>query len=178
MHRLRRTYDEHLKDFMAAWLPGNRFTADWKDMLANDDNKVFAAMWESSLSAGDKNKELADRIVRRKHFKSAYELNPEHKRLHPTIVDDAFQFLSGKLGSDHVRRNSYTKSESSGFRVRLADSKLSFGNLVSPDVIGKLPPIDIGFVFVEPSRRDEASALLAKEYKPVFEGKKMPKKRK
>ena len=54
MHRLRRVYDEHLKDFMARWLAGGKFRGDWGEMQGMDDNRVFAAMWDATLGpAGD-----------------------------------------------------------------------------------------------------------------------------
>jgi uncharacterized protein len=178
MHRLRRVYDEHLKDFMAAWLRTGRFTEEWQDMLAIDDNKVFAAMWHEATRENGM-RQLADRIVRRKHFKSAYELNPQHKRLHPPMVDDAFNLLVERYGKEAVRKNVYTaKAEASKFRVVDGDGKLAYGDQVSPDVIGRLPVVDIGFVFVEPDLRDEAHDLVVKQFSRVYAGNKMSRRRK
>jgi HD superfamily phosphohydrolase len=177
MHPLRRVYDEHLKDFLAAWLPGGRFTGAWVDLLRYDDNVVMAEMWRESLNGGPL-RALADRIVKRSHFKTAYELNPAHKRLHPDIVGEAYASLAAKFGDGSVRKNEYLKAEPTDFRVIMRDGHLSNGRLVSPDVIGKLPPVDIGLVFVEPSKRDEAEAMVRQQFKHVFEGKKMKRARK
>lgn len=179
MHPLRRIYDEHLKDFMAAWLPGNRFSESWKNMISQDDNKVFAAMWEEALGPTQTQlKTFAERIVRRKNFKVAYELNPEHKRVHPTILQEAFEIAVTQFGPERVRSNSYrSTSESNTFRVKRREGALGFGNLDSPDVIGKLPSMEIGLIFVAPEIRDEASALIKDKFRPVFQGRKMPKRR-
>lgn len=178
MHRLRRIYDEHLKDFMVGWLSGGRFSGSWIEMIEMDDNQVNVAMWEASGNAGSSLHGLANRIVRRQHFKAAYELNPAHKRLHPTILGEAYATLVVKFGEENVRHNSFTETgQPAAFRVKNEDGNVSYGTLVSPDVIGRLPAVDVGFIFVEPSMRDEARQHVEKQFASVFAGRKMRKPR-
>ncbi|HRK20165.1 MAG TPA: HD domain-containing protein [Fimbriimonadaceae bacterium] len=170
MHDVRRVYDAHLKDFLAAWLPGNRFTESWEDMLMMDDNRVLTTMWQAAGNTGDPLHQLAARIERRSHFKTVYELNPSHKRVRPTIVDDVFERLKTDFGEDKIRRDKYgPKTEANRFRVWTEEGELDHSLSVS-DVISQLPGIEVGLVFAAPEVSEAAANLVRSEFKPVFDG--------
>jgi uncharacterized protein len=72
-HPTRLAYNEHLKDFLTAWLPDGHFPADVAGHLGRDDADVLLAIKTAAADPGHPGHGPAKRIVSRDHFKKAYE---------------------------------------------------------------------------------------------------------
>jgi HD superfamily phosphohydrolase len=156
-HSVRRIYDIHLKDFLLAYLPGGKFSVDWKEFLKVTDDEILSALRLSLADTSDKNHELAARVIGRKHFRTVYELISPHKLKCPTIFDDAVQFALGEFGEENVRSDSYTpKSEASDFLVIMDDGSPK-SSLDISSVVPHLPTFEIGLIFLPPSLKVEGA---------------------
>lgn len=71
-HPTRLAYNEHLKDFLKAWLDGGTFPVDVDGHLSRDDTDVLVAMKEAAADRGAAGHDAARRIITRDHFKVAY----------------------------------------------------------------------------------------------------------
>ncbi len=137
-------------------------------MLKMDDNRVMSALWEASGDGTSCLNLLANRIIRREHFKTLYELNPSHKSRKPTIVGDIANHLFDFLGAENVRFDTYgPKSEANSFRVLNEQDELDYSKQVS-DVIKNIPGIEVGLVFVEPNKFEAAKIEMAKKFRSTF----------
>ena len=74
-HRVRRIYDIHLREFLKRWLPGGQFSISVEDMLKSTDVEVMHAL-RQALENSDLGM-LANRIIRRQHFRQLYQRNPD-----------------------------------------------------------------------------------------------------
>ena len=70
-HPTRMAYNEHLKDFLSAWLPDGVFPIDAEDHLSRTDSEVLTAIRDAAGEAGAPGHEAAQRIVNREHFRIA-----------------------------------------------------------------------------------------------------------
>ncbi len=151
LHGVRRIYDIHLKDFLLAHLPRGKFSVDWKEFLKLTDDEILSALRLSFGDAGDKNHELASRVIGRKHFRTVYELISPHKVKCPTIFDDAVEFARKEFGEENVRSDHYApKSEANNFLVIMDDGSVE-SSLDISSVVPKLPTLEIGLIFLPPS---------------------------
>lgn len=156
LHDVRRAYDSHLKDFLKQWLPGSRFTEDWRDLLKVTDNEILAALLISAADAANPLNGLAARLMNRQHYRTVYELVSAHKRRCPTILEDVFTFAQQEFGPDGVRSDYYSpKSEPNDFLVLTEDGSVESSMQVS-GVIANVPVTEIGFIFVDPAIKSDA----------------------
>jgi HD superfamily phosphohydrolase len=155
-HDVRRVYDLHLKDFLQAWLKGNRFPADWEELMAHTDHGVLAVLWEAAAQPDHELCSLAERLMSRRHFRTVYELLATHKQRRPAVFEELLSFTRRELGEDNVRYDTYgPKSETNDFLVLTEDGSVVSSLQVS-DVIARIPPIEIGLIFVPPGLKDQA----------------------
>jgi HD superfamily phosphohydrolase len=162
-HDVRRAYDQHLLDYLSAWLPKGKFSTNWQDLILITDNDVLAALLQDSLRDGDKIKELADRVVSRQHFRTIYSLISSHKRMRPLIFDELLGFATKQFGEERIRSSRYgPKSERNDFLVVNEDGT-SNSSLESSGVISTIPDIEIGFIFADQSISQFAKATTDKE---------------
>ena len=101
-HPVRRVYDIHLKEFLKAWLPNGQFSTGLKDMLNMTDVEVTHALRQANSETSDLGL-LADRIIRRQHFKVLYQRNPDDIRKNPDAASAIYEAASEEFGSDNVR---------------------------------------------------------------------------
>jgi len=106
-HPIRRIYDIHLKDFLSEWLTDGKFSTDLEKHLALTDNEVTAALRAATDDAGLVGHLHAERIMKRSHFKVAYQRNPEDVVKNPEASSEVFAALKGKYGKDNVRYDEY-----------------------------------------------------------------------
>ena len=148
LHSVRRIYDIHLKDFLLAYLPGSKFPSDWNEFLKLTDDEIMSALRLSLADTGDKNHELASRVIGRKHFRTVYELLSPHKLKSATIFDDAVEFAQREFGGENVRSDSYApKSEGNDFLVIMDDGSVQ-SSLDISSVLPNLPRVEIGLIFL------------------------------
>jgi HD superfamily phosphohydrolase len=146
LHNVRRIYDIHLKDFLLSFLPGGKFSVDWKKFLKVTDDEILSALRLSVADTSDKNHELACRVIGRQHFRTVYELISPHKVKCPTIFDDAVQFARDEFGDENVRSDTYPpKTEANDFLVIMDDGSIK-SSLDISSVVPNLPTFEIGLI--------------------------------
>ena len=170
-HDVRRSYDIHLKDFLKAWLPGGIFPTDLTKFLQWSDNEILAGLWTAAVDASAGCHELAVRVLERKHFRTVFELNPSHMR-HPKVLDDLHTFAQNEFGSENVRVDFYgPKAEFSEFWVDIGEDR-PINSLEVSDVIARIPPFEIGMIFVDPSKKDQAVKKVRAKFDELLADKK------
>jgi len=173
LHAIRRIYDIHLKEFLKAWLEGGAFSTDLQRHLAMTDNEVTAAMLDAAFDAGKPGHLHARRIVRREHFKVAYERHPKDVEINQEAGRAVFEALSAEFGTGHFHRDRYRQgSGAPDFPVRIRDGIVS--SLSISDALNRVPVISIDYVFAERSMLDKATRWLTRNkveiIKPKEEG--------
>jgi HD superfamily phosphohydrolase len=149
-HPIRRIYDIHLKDFLAAWLDGGKFPTDLELHLRCTDNNVNAAILEASTDPVAKGQDAARRIADHEHFKVLYQRHPDDVKVNPEAGKAIFEATKVKFGDENVRRDSYTqKREPSLFPVLLKDGRIEPAEKMS-EVLQHLPVVAVDFVFIRP----------------------------
>ena len=88
-HPIRRIYDEHLKDFLRAWL-GGPFPVDAEHHLRMTDYRVMVALFDAAHDTSAPGHDPAARIVFRDHFRLIYERTPADAMLNPRSVVSVF----------------------------------------------------------------------------------------
>jgi len=76
-HPTRLAYNEHLKDFLKAWLEHDTFPTDCDGHLSFSDSRVLVAIDDATADSAHPGHAHARRIVKRDHFKVAYQRHPE-----------------------------------------------------------------------------------------------------
>lgn len=148
-HPTRLAYNEHLKDFLVAWLPERRFPADPAAHLSRDDNDVLRAIKLAARDAGAPGHTPARRIVDRDHFKVAYVRSPD--------------------GRDLVRHGaSPSRGTAPDFPVFERDGT-SVSALGLSDVFGKLPTSPDEYVLADSSIRGELEQWLKREREQILD---------
>ena len=170
-HDVRRVYDQHLQDFLVAWLPGGKFPTAWDELIKISDNEVLVAMSHACADASDPLHELAARVMKRQHFRTVNSLVTSNKIKRPTIFQDVLAFAHDSWGKDKVRSSAYgPKSESNDFLVLNDDGSVE-SSLLASGVIANLPPIEIGLIFVHPDHKQEAKAKIDAHLKKLLQEK-------
>lgn len=115
-HDVRRVYDQHLQDFLTAWLPDGKFPTAWNELIKITDNEVLVAMSHACADASNPQHELAARVMKRQHFRTVNSLVTSNKSKRPTIFQDVLAFTHDLWGKNNVRSSTYgPKSESNNF---------------------------------------------------------------
>jgi hypothetical protein len=79
-----------------------------------------------------------------------------HKRKRPSILEDLATFAKQMFGEENVRQDAYSsKSERNDFWV-LPDQGEMESSLEVSEVIARLPPVEIGLLFVAPEVKETA----------------------
>ena len=155
-HDVRRIYDLHLKEFLQAWLPGGKFSNDWRDLQKVTDHEVLAAIRDAAADENSSLNPLANPLMKRKHFRTIYEQVSTHKRRRPTILEDLATFANATFGENNVRQDSHSpRSERNDFWVLPEDGSMESSLEVS-QTISRLPPAEFGFLFVAPELKETA----------------------
>lgn len=163
-HPTRLIYNEHLVDFLSGWLPDGVFPTDVEGHLARSDNEVLAAI---AVAAGDPTAaghDPARRILKRDHFRVAYQRRPEDSGSATEAIAEAVKL---EFGADNVRYSaSPRRGEPPDFPVRDRDGR-SVSSLSLSDVLGRLPASRDEYVFVELSIRDRAKKWIDRERESI-----------
>ena len=165
-HPVRRAYDLHLKDFLREWLPNGVFNIDPDEYLALSDIEVLAAIRQRAMEGSHP----AMRIANRQHFKLAYRRNPDDLRMNEMAVHAIGDALSEKYGQDNVKSDVYQPDDSNvDFPVLQSDRRI-VSSLETSDLLSRVPLATVGFVFVEPSIREEARNFVATQREAILNG--------
>lgn len=168
LHPVRRVYDIHLKDFLAQWLPGGRFSTDVEELLRMTDNEVTAAFRLAALDADAPGHDAARRILQRDHFRVLYEWNPDDVRVNPEAGCAIAEAASEKFGADWVRHDPVPPKDTSlDFPVRMRDDRVVSALALSRN-IAHIPPAAVDYVFVAPTIRRRANDWLTKKRQEII----------
>jgi HD superfamily phosphohydrolase len=159
LHAVRRSYDRHLQDFLAAWLPGGKFPTDLEKHLGTTDNEVNAALLKASSQPTTGGHEPARRIMRHQHFKVLYQRNPDDVDKNPEAGSAVFHGAAAEFGPENVRHDKFTqKGGSSDFPVLIGERVVS--SIALSETLRKLPVAAVDYVFVSPEKHPAAKKWL------------------
>ncbi len=159
-HSVRLIYDQHLVDFLNSWLEGGMFPTDYEGHLKYTDNEVISAMLSI---AGDKSHPAhahAERIVRRRHFKSIYRPAAEDRKfLEPGRK--IYEAASGKFGEQNVKHIQRTQDRrKSFFPVLIQGARISEA-ASEKETFSNIPLASCENVFVSPEMKEQADVWLS-----------------
>ena len=117
-HPTRLIYDQHLKDFLKAWLPGGRFPTDVEGHLALTDSEVTVAMRAAARDPGAPGHDPARRITDRDHFRVVYQRLPA---MAPFEVNALYEAARTHFGEDNIRYGGSPRRGDAEFPVRNRD---------------------------------------------------------
>lgn len=157
-HGVRRIYDQHLKDFLLAWLPDGKYSTDIEHHLAMTDNEVNVGISATARQPGHPAHDIARRIMTRQHFKVLYERNPDDLDKNANAVRAVYDAACREFGEGAMRCDDPppSLSQSPNFPILKGDDRISWSLQESQILKDKLPPITVGRVYVAPEIRDKA----------------------
>ena len=134
-HHIRRIYDIHLRDFLQEWLPGDAFSTDIETHLAQTDNEITSALWSAAFNKSDQSHEAARRIVRRQHYKTVYQRQPQDVGINRKAGQSVYKAAVQTFGQDAVRHDYYVEEGGApDFPVKRRD-----GQIVSSLALSQVP---------------------------------------
>ncbi len=168
-HSARLAYNEHLKDFLTAWLPGGKFPTDIDGHLAVSDSDVLTAIRSAAANPASDGHDPARRIAYRDHFRIAYSRRPDDvgtRSLATAAIADAAE---KEFGAENIRYGaSPRRGDPPDFPVLDRDGS-SVSSLSLSEVLTKLPASRDEYVFVEPSLRDRVKAWIGEHRDDIIE---------
>ncbi len=168
MHKVRRIYDIHLKEFMKAWLEGGKITDNIDEHLKLTDNQVLVAMQEAMDNKEAPGYSEAKRIMNREHFKVLYSRHPSDLELNPEPEKIIFRAASRKFGEENVQHDDYYPSGGTyDFPVIYDDNNIESSLNVS-DALNNIPVVKIDFVFIAPELKEEAVSWLEENKEKIL----------
>ncbi len=166
-HRVRRSYDIHLKDFLKNWLDKGLFEPKVEDILSITDNEVLAGIMEALRNKVSATK-WAEIIVDRGHYRVLYERDPDVVKINPDAVEQIFKEISGKFGKENVRMDKYYEEGGiQEFPVLTQDSRVMPSSLLS-SIIPNLPLVAVEYVFVAQEVLGEAGKWLEENKETII----------
>ena len=173
-HPTRLAYNEHLKDFLKAWLPDGVFPTDVEGHLGRDDADVLVAIKAAAADKELPGHEPAKRIIFRNHFKKAYE-----KRADPKDSDDLAGDRTGDVrtladaAAEHFGQELVgygpppTSKPPDDFAVRADDGSSVWAKGLS-DVMRRLPQSPDEFVLADARIRDDVRRWLETNHERIL----------
>lgn len=159
-HPVRRIYDQHLQEFLHAWLPGGKFTVDPEQHISTTDNEVLAAMARAAADPAAPGHEPAHRIGYREHYKVLYKRNPTDQQSNKESVKAVYEAAKREFGDDAVRIDEYPASNRGiDFPVWTASDTVESSRMLS-ETLQKVPSFVVGVVYIRPELRQTAKKWL------------------
>jgi HD superfamily phosphohydrolase len=150
LHRVRRIYDIHLKDFLQEWLPGGRFSLDLDEHLHMTDVEVTAELARAARDEEHPGHAPARRIVTREHFQVLYRPTPEVLKQNSEGPHQVFEAACGQFGAENVRFDRYAKGAGS-LEFPVLQSNGDVGSSTSASgVLENVPEASSHYVFIAP----------------------------
>jgi HD superfamily phosphohydrolase len=139
LHRVRRIYDIHLKDFLRDWLRDGMFSTDLVEHLALTDNEISAAFWTAAFEPSAKGHDHARRVVMHDHFKRLYSPLRDDLSINADAGTAVFDAVKEKFGLDNVRYDRYSeKGQGHEFTVFSTDGS-AVSSTSRSQVLGSMP---------------------------------------
>lgn len=173
LHRTRRIYDIHLRDFLKDWLndSDNMFPTTLDLFLPITDVEVLADLRSAAQDPNRTGHDHAQRITRRNHFKRLYSSNPQDREVNLDAGSALIKALSNQFGNENFRHDSLThRSYGPDFPVRTQDGRRFSSRAVS-EALRNLPSIPLDNIFVDRTIEQEARTWLDKYRQEVIESK-------
>jgi hypothetical protein len=168
-HPTRLAYNEHLKDFLAAWLPEGAFPTDPAEHLRYTDNEVLTAIRVAAADRDADGHDAARRIVERDHFRIAYHRQPDDVGARAVATRAIAKAAAEHFGDERVRYGaSPRRGDPPDFPVLDRDGS-SVSSLSLSEVLTKLPASLDEYVLVEPSIREDAKRWIADHREMIIE---------
>ena len=159
-HPVRLIYDEHLSDFLKLWLGEGMFSTEYEGHLKNTDNEVISGMISI---AGDKSHPAhahAERIVRRRHFKSIYRPAAEDQKfLEPGRK--IYEAASEKFGEKNVKHIQRTQVRRKNFFPVLIQGARISEAASEKETFSNIPLASCENVFISPEMKEQADVWLS-----------------
>jgi hypothetical protein len=151
---------------MVEWL--KTYPVDVEGHLRMTDNEVLSAIMIAAADFRAAGHDPARRIARRAHFRKIYERNALDQRLQPDAVGRVAAALRERFGDAAIRERSVPpKQQNIEFPVLLDDGQISTSRAES-NIYADFKPAAVGFVLIEPEKKTEARAWLAKNKKMIL----------
>lgn len=172
-HPVRKIYDVHLKDFLAAWLPtqiaGGRFPTSVDGHLSITDNEIMAAILKAAVDSSCAGHDAARRIVERDHFHLIYQRNPVDTAENPEAADAVYSAICAKFGSNKVRRDQRpARSEGVDFPVLTKDQRVA-SSLTMSETLTKIPTATFDLVFIDAALAENAEKWLKEDRATIIQ---------
>ena len=165
-HPTRLAYNEHLKDFLKAWLPNGVFPVDVDGHLSRDDADVLAEIKRATDDPDHPGHVPAKRIVTRNHFKKAYEKKPSPKNIDDVGGDRAGDVAAladaakAQFGADKIAYGAPPGNKTPpDFAVLEGDGQSVWAKGLS-EIMQKLPESPDEFVLADQEIRSDVSRWL------------------
>ena len=166
-HRIRRALDLHLKRYLRAFLPDEKYPTTVDGHLRITDDHVLAAMQDDIAEPASPRYAMASRILRRRFFRVLYERRAEDLQKNFDAVGLVYGAARERFGQDYVDRDTnidLEKPESSEpepfrFAVERQDGTV-VSSIHESQILSKLPKAVFDYVFVAPELLEEARAWL------------------
>jgi HD superfamily phosphohydrolase len=168
-HSARLAYNEHLKDFLTAWLPEGKFTTDIDGHLAVSDSEVLAAIRAAAADPSADGHDPARRITGREHFRIAYSRRPDDVGARSLATAAIARAAAMEFGAENIRYGtSPRRGEPPDFPVLDRDGS-SVSSLSLSEVLTKLPASRDEYVFVEPTLRHRVKAWIGEHRADIID---------
>ncbi len=168
-HQVRRIYNEHLMDFLRAWLPGGKFDTSVQAHLTLTDNEVNSNMALAARDSSHPAHDPARRIVERDHFRLIYERNPDDVRINPRAGESVFLALKKEFDEKLLKYDFKSGTNAApDFPVRMHDSRIVSSMAVS-ETLPKLPVPTVDFVFADRSLADQTRNFIKEQRQRILE---------
>ena len=180
-HSTRLAYNEHLKDFLRAWLSNGVFPTDVAGHLALEDTDVLLAITQAAADPGRAGHDPARRIATRDHFKVAYEKraapkdrekNDEHPLRGDTAsdVEALADAAAAHFGSGLIAYGAPpSRKRPPDFAVRSRDGSTTEWASGLSDVYMTLPESPDAFVLADGEIRDDVARWLEDNREEIVE---------
>ena len=167
-HPVRRAYDKHLQDFLIAWLGEHGLPTRLDEFLQLTDNEVLVELSHAASDPSHPAHDPARRIVQRGHFRVLYERNPHDSGRNPEAGRAVYEAACQRFRPEHFRHDrDRQKGSATGFPVRARDGRV-VSSLLCSDVLSRVPPVNVDYVFVAPEIQDVAKEWLEKNRQDII----------
>lgn len=160
-HRVRRAYNLHLQEFLAAWRGSLLLPMDLADFLDFTDDVVLVEIRKASHDDSHPGHESAKRIMNRRHYRVLYERNPYDLAKNPEAAAAIVEALQQRFSGASFFQDTYRQKGSGNvFPVKARDNRI-LSSLAVSEVLQKVPVIAIDYIFAPPEVMPECSTWLA-----------------
>lgn len=168
-HRVRRTYDRHLGEFLKHWLPDGKFPLNLDKHLQLTDNEVLAGINTASRDPTSPLHKIARSIAERKHYKVIYDWTKKELVHHANPVTAVYKAACEEFGSENVWHIEWAQGGSSHDFPVLLDNGDIVSSLQVSEVLRKIPPLKGEIVVVSPDiDKQQVDQWLAKNERKIL----------